>query len=568
MAADLRVGIVLYVLQIMVGLAALTYIRVRSRKSSALRLLTALQALMLAWLLAAILENLSRGTPAFPFVVRRIIIVLYYFAPFWLLFTFDYLDIPWLTPLRRRLPVFLPAFALTVITLLFPHSPWIIVEIDGYETVSRWGGLFIANTVATYLTGIGCSVLILVRTLQTRRRVRESLLLVVSTMLPVAYSALVNLDLVRAPRYDLTPVTLSLFVLVIALLAYENKLLDLLPYAAREVFASVTEAILIADPDGAIFEFNRSFRRIFEPLVDLDQCRSVMDIRSRVPPDTIAESDIDRFREAFGNPGRNTAVFFRLRSPDGTERSYSCSIDPLLNAAGKEIGRLLMFHDITGVRDDTLRTERQRVSGDLHDSLGNSLNVISSNLEYAIRLRGDDPDIGDCLRISYERSTSAILDLRRIVDDLTPIDVENGELVRAIELLLERTARRGVRITFDKLTGGDDRLDGIPHPEHLYRICQEAVHNALEHGRPQNIRVVLKRNPADLRLYVSDDGAGSRGREIIRGRGLPGMLARASALGGTLEYGSPDDGGFVVKLTVPLPSAADGRTGGLKGSEP
>ncbi len=558
MLVEQKVGIIIYILQIMAGMVVMTSIWSKSRKSTALSLLTALQLIIMVWLLFAIIENLAMGTFAYPFVVRRIIIVLYFFGPLWLLFTFDYLDIPVFNSRWRRTLVFLPAIILTGITLFDPDSSWIIREIDGYTRVVRWGRLFVANTVVTYLIGIVCAVLIGIRTLQTRRRIRENLLLAVSTLIPVALNILVNERVIQPPIYDLTPISLSFFVAVIAILAYENKLLDILPYAAREVFASMTEAILIVDQDGAVIEYNPAFRRVFEPLADLDRCRTLDDIRSGLYQKTIDEATLERFRRAYWNCDPNKAVVFQVRPEDGSERQITCVLDPLVDAAGKQIGRLLTFHDITDLRDDTIRSERQRVSGDLHDSLGNSLNIISSNLEYSINRLGDDPDVRDCLQVSYERATSAILDLRRIVDGLAPVDIESRGLERALESLFDRAGRRGVRIAFDKLVRDDGWPDGLRHAEHLYYICQEAVHNAIEHGKPENIRIVLKQNADDLRLYISDDGVGCK--EVVRNKGITGMQSRAAALGGVLEYGSPDDGGFVVKLTVPLAPRPVGAT--------
>ncbi|NLN46674.1 MAG: PAS domain-containing protein, partial [Clostridiaceae bacterium] len=509
MSVEQQVGIVIYTIQLMAGMLVITSIWTRSKKSASLTLLTALQATVMAWLLCAIIENLVRGTPVYPFFVRRILVVLYFLAPLWLLFTFAYLDLPLLRSRKARIGVLMPSVVLALYTLITPASPWIIREMDGNTQVAQWGSVFIASTFATYLVGLLCAALLVFRTWRTRRNVRENLLLAISALVPILLSILVNLRIIQPPVFDLTPISLSFFIGVIALLAYRHKLLDRMPHVARELLASFTEAILILDPDGNIVDYNNAFRSLFSPLVDLDGCRTVMDIRARLPEEAVDVEAVERFRQTYKAHNPDHPVVFQVRTGE-QDRTFSCVIDPLVDNEKQEVGRLLAFHDITALRDQTLLSERKRVSGDLHDSLGNSLNIIGSNLEYALRLQPDQPEIRRCLQVSYERSTRAILDLRRIVDALSPVDVAEHGLTLALENLIARTRRQGVHITFDHLVSAGKEPDRILHPEHLYYICQEALHNAVEHGRPETIQVVLKQNPDDLRLYISDDGAGCK----------------------------------------------------------
>ena len=404
MSVEQQVGIVIYTIQLMAGMLVITSIWTRSKKSASLTLLTALQATVMAWLLCAIVENLVRGTPAYPFVVRRILVVLYFLAPLWLLFTFAYLDLPLLRSRKARIGVLLPSVVLALYTWINPASRWIIREMDGYTQVAQWGPVFIASTFATYLVGILCAALLLVRTWRTRRNIRENLLLAISALVPILLSILVNLRIIQPPVFDLTPISLSFFIGVIALLAYRHKLLDRMPHVARELLASFTEAILILDPDGNIVDYNNAFRSLFAPLVELEGCRTVMDIRSRIPGEIVEEEAVERFRQAYTSHNPDHSVVFQFRNGEQV-RTISCVIDPLVDNEKQEVGRLLTFHDITELRNQTLQTERQRMSGDLHDSLGNSLNIIGSNLEYALRLPPDQTAIRRCLQVSYERAT-------------------------------------------------------------------------------------------------------------------------------------------------------------------
>jgi signal transduction histidine kinase len=87
---------------------------------------------------------------------------------------------------------------------------------------------------------------------------------------------------------------------------------------------------------------------------------------------------------------------------------------------------------------------------------------------------------------------------------------------------------------------------------HLYRIAQEAVHNAIRHGRPRAIAIRLQRHEAGLVLSVSDDGAGiGRVDDNAAGLGLRIMRYRAGIIGGEFTVEAGPDGGTLVRCLVP-----------------
>jgi signal transduction histidine kinase len=87
---------------------------------------------------------------------------------------------------------------------------------------------------------------------------------------------------------------------------------------------------------------------------------------------------------------------------------------------------------------------------------------------------------------------------------------------------------------------------------HLYRIAQEALHNALRHGEPHKIRMRLVQQGEDLILSVYDDGIGIGPLEKRQGgMGLPIMRYRAGILGGQLTIETPGKGGTLVTCRCP-----------------
>lgn len=550
MVVEIKVGIILYVIMIMANLVIMTIIRLKARKSSTLNCLTACQVALVLWLFLAIIENLAKFTPQYQFVVNKVIILLNFLGPLWLHFTLEYLEIPRSGSKAWHYLIFIPATATSLFMLLYPYSPLIIREMNGYTSVAQWGIVFIVNTALTYLMVFASSILIIGKAIRKRKLISESFMIVVSTLVPIIFHGLYYFDLIEATDFDLAPITLTFLMALVATLVFQNKLLDVFPFATQELFSNISEAILIIDLNGQVTEYNLAFRKLFEPFFDAGSCRNIREFHDRLCEVIDSAPEADRVSEALLDGKWDSPVEFIMKSDGMPSRQVTCTSYPFVNIDQKEIGASLSFHDITEYRSRTLQTERTRLSNDLHDSLGNSLNIISSNLEYSIsRLQGE-PEIRDYLQTSYNRTTSAFLDLRRIVEDLRPIDIENNGLIWALEALIGRLNDRGIHISFDHYLTDYSVLSRNLYSESIYYICQEAINNAITHGKAQNIQIVLNQSAGAFRLYISDDGIGCA--KIVKNKGLNSMQRRVDAMDGIMEYGSPSEGGFIIKITMPV----------------
>jgi two-component system CheB/CheR fusion protein len=86
---------------------------------------------------------------------------------------------------------------------------------------------------------------------------------------------------------------------------------------------------------------------------------------------------------------------------------------------------------------------------------------------------------------------------------------------------------------------------------HLYRLAQEAVHNALEHSRATRIDIELARQPGHVELRVRDNGIGLPAQPGSPGLGLRTMEQRARLIGGRLKVHTHASGGVEVICSVP-----------------
>jgi signal transduction histidine kinase len=92
----------------------------------------------------------------------------------------------------------------------------------------------------------------------------------------------------------------------------------------------------------------------------------------------------------------------------------------------------------------------------------------------------------------------------------------------------------------------------LPVKEALYRIAQEALHNAIKHAQPTRLEVRLDCDESEVLLEIRDDGRGFEPTGSFPGHlGLRSMEERASRLGGTLEIESASGAGTCVRVRLP-----------------
>jgi signal transduction histidine kinase len=201
--------------------------------------------------------------------------------------------------------------------------------------------------------------------------------------------------------------------------------------------------------------------------------------------------------------------------------------------------------------------ERGRLSRELHDGVLQDLCAVTRDLK-ALETRGDGMPYTDPAAHSGE----IVGALRAICNDLRPPLLQH-DLASALRGLVEELDTRSpapvhIEITTDKLYLPDDVALAI------FRITQEALHNAIQHADASEIAVRLTQYPDRLRLTVTDDGRGIAGgvepaRFVAQGHfGLAGMRERAAMIEGKLDVQTAADYGTVVVFELPHHPIAPG----------
>jgi signal transduction histidine kinase len=200
--------------------------------------------------------------------------------------------------------------------------------------------------------------------------------------------------------------------------------------------------------------------------------------------------------------------------------------------------------------------EQRRIGQDLHDGLGQHLTgieLLSQCLEQDLA-RSKRPEAAQAAKIS-RHVRDAVLQTKSLARGLSPVDVEQHGMMFALQELCRSTSeicRVKCRFECPKPIA----ITNNTIATHLYRIAQEAVNNAVKHGRAREIVVSLAEGKRDqYNLSIRDSGQGfTPGDEAKKsGMGLGIMRYRASVIGATLEIVSAAGEGTEVRCTLPRP---------------
>jgi signal transduction histidine kinase len=225
---------------------------------------------------------------------------------------------------------------------------------------------------------------------------------------------------------------------------------------------------------------------------------------------------------------------------------------------GRLISMIGVLQDITERRRladflaHTADQERGRVGADLHDGLGQELTGFALMLHaLAARSRREAPALtGDLVHLS-RLASSSIAAVRDLAHGMLPIAMRHGDFKLVLQELARSTRRSsGVRVA-SRFSGDKTYFPVGRVAEHLFRIAQEAVTNAIKHGRAKRILISVHGSASKIRFAVSDDGVGIDGRLITVGMGLEIMRHRVRMLGGLVDIRRARTGGTRVFCVVP-----------------
>lgn len=349
--------------------------------------------------------------------------------------------------------------------------------------------------------------------------------------------------------------------------------------AFQQMLKSIKEPVFFIDSLDQIIYYNRSFTELFQrhSKNSLDTFIKNLTSISEETPDllkiikTIKESALEPFRAELSLKQTNPQSYFQV------------IIDPVLSKSGEPLGRVISFQNVTEykkltsqlnhrnleisamneelvlkneqlkeyaaeVAELTLQKERTRFARDTHDTIGHTMTILIAGLESLKITCKNNLPVVEQLTAIINTARAGLNEARRSIYDLAPGHLDTANLEQSLKLLI--TGFHSVEVHIDlAVEGSTENCDTI-QAEVIYRICQEAITNAVRHGKATHIHVILNFEADLIRLFIFDDGLGCK--IVHKGLGLTGMESRVAGVNGSIKYGAVGDNGFVVNVTIPL----------------
>ena len=249
--------------------------------------------------------------------------------------------------------------------------------------------------------------------------------------------------------------------------------------------------------------------------------------------------------------------------PRRGRRWLDVRLSPYRSSEGSITGFAVNARDMTERKElekqiaDSRVEEQRRIGRELHDNLGQQLTGIEfMSQALCDRLEAtSNKHAVDAAQIA-ELTREAVSHTRALARGLNPVVFEADGLMAALEQLAENSARlfkADCRFRCDKPVLVSDNSVAT----HLYRIAQEAVHNAVRHGKPTRVELALSQTRERIILAIRDNGKGMPKRlPRKRGMGLHVMHYRATLAGGSLVVLRCEGGGTEVVCTIHKASGA------------
>lgn len=252
------------------------------------------------------------------------------------------------------------------------------------------------------------------------------------------------------------------------------------------------------------------------------------------------------------------ALCIYARQPDAFDTGEQMLLADLANDLSFGITTLRLHAERKRLENEVLQSieqEQERIGRDLHDGLCQVLVGAKYRSAYLEKiLDGNFSKATQEARELEQILNQAIEQTRDLARGLNPVKAAPSGLELALQRLandVQAQTGKGPRCFcyFPKRV----KIPDHKLANHLYRIAQEAVQNAIKHARARNISVTLDRQRREIRLVVKDDGRGIPAKLKKTGMGLDNMHARATLIGGNLEIRRRKLGGTAVTCCVVAP---------------
>lgn len=323
----------------------------------------------------------------------------------------------------------------------------------------------------------------------------------------------------------------------------------------RKVFSDSSDPIVLFDLKGRIVDYNKAALNLF----DTKEKKLNMVSFNSLIKDKI---DVEKIIEALNTKGIINGFECQVYGKNNEIRSCLLSANKISNNYGETISYQAILKDITKHLKmnqiliktviETQEDERERISRDLHDSLGQSLAGIKLHLEalkMEFKSKGNDLTNLDKLPKLLQ---GAIDELRRICYNTLPPVLYDYGLVMAIKELVRKLEIPNFSVIFD------DSIELPPLEKSVeiavFRIIQEFINNSIKHSKATKILIDLKNKDGNLLLNLKDNGIGFNINDLTlhKGQGLKNITTRIKSFNGNVNINSILNQGTEFDIAIPI----------------
>lgn len=341
-----------------------------------------------------------------------------------------------------------------------------------------------------------------------------------------------------------------------------NAVFDINLESYKRLFEDLKEGIYFSTVEGEILECNQAFLDITG--YSLDELKNI-NARDfyKFPHERI------EFQQLIAEKGFVKDFKVTIKRKDKSTIVCLISASPFYNNKKDIIGYSGILRDISFREQAKKRIEEERnkrlldityiqerakkkIAMEIHDGLGQLLFGIKLKMNRLRKLIGENHQQSTLIADIDKAIKNAIDESRRVSRSLRPSVLDDFGIVAALEQLIEQERNNGnVKIDF-KHNGINNLILREQIQVAIYRILQEALSNAIRHGKAKKIIISLKLKNEGLELKMSDDGIGFDMKEIEMGHGLVNMKERAEMLKGFFKPKSTPGKGTIIKVVIPI----------------
>lgn len=558
LAYEIYIILLFHIPAIIILISFCTYLFLKAKKTPVLYSFLALSGMLLIWMISKVLKTVSPNES-----IRWFFIVTQYFGVEFMgffLFLFAYIY-------KKN---YLPPKKIVILLCIIPTLSFIVVLTNPIHMVfysyydfykDNFGPLFFLIQFFQYLYLIvGIVMLSKNHTLQPAFEGRQlwARFFATITLIPLAaniYYILFKLSIVgwifSVPVFDFSPIAGTAALILFIIPALRFRFFDISPVSHKQIFNQMPTLFVFVSEKGELYSPNHAFQSVFGNQLENPTIHNLLKLAA-------TELNFLAFSDYYKNEDSSSFIL------ETRNKRYYQIRQRFIN----QKSRLLSFSDITTImlmRQDLhlkncellkINEELQALSGkaaelsstriktavaqNIHDILGHSLTVALCTADFTSKNLNEKTALEN-LELIYNLLIRSLKDLKNTVYG-KPLNLQETTLTKSIQQLTNPN------IELLLVSQGTPYELSTAKTEAFFRICQEAVTNAIRHGKAEKIHIFLRFFPEKTELFVIDNGIGCK--EIHKNFGLSGMESRIAALNGTISFGSDGIQGFHIHVKI------------------